>query len=236
MIYFYNYDCVINNSNFDKNVKNLQKYDRLQNTKFWKKKNNMLSFFKYKLPYNIYLVFEHIPFLIFSSFKNYKNHFNIFVPNFYYYGLNSFFKNEVFFNSSMLIDQSFIDCSEYQDKSINKLNFNNNDFIFKNNLILFNIYYFFFLKIRLTTYTYNFNKNYKTLESFFKNANWLERESSEMFGVNFLFKKDNRCLLLDYSKNENPLLKKYPCEGYYDIYYNYLDNKLTFLPNNLIEL
>jgi len=234
MVFFYNYSNVVDG--FDKSIKTLQKYDKIKNKKVFKNNNTSLSLYKYKTPYSIYLVFEHMSFLIFSSTKNYKNHFNIFLPNYYYYGLNSFFKNEVFFNTSMLIDQSFIDCSEYKDKSNYKLDYNNNDFILKHNLLLFNVYYFFFLKIRITTYTYNFNKNYKTLEFFFKNSNWLERESSEMFGVNFILKKDNRCLLLDYSKNENPLLKKYPCEGYYDIYYNYLDNKLSFIPNNLIEL
>ena len=237
MLFFNNYKNTLNLFNFDNKNKILKKDEKIIKKKQWKKKNNrILNNNKYKIPYNIYLIFEHMPFLIFTSLKNYNNHFNVFIPNKYYYGINALFKNEVFFNSSMLIDQSFIDCSNYKDMSLNKLDYNNINLIFKNNKLLFNIYYFFFLKIRITTYTYNFNKNYKTIEMFFKNANWLERESSEMFGINFLLKKDNRCLLLDYSKNENPLLKNFPCEGYYDIYYNYLENKLTYLNNNLIEL
>jgi NADH:ubiquinone oxidoreductase subunit C len=34
-----------------------------------------------------------------------------------------------------------------------------------------------------------------------------------MYGINFKNKSDNRSLLLDYSRNENPMLKDFPTEG-----------------------
>ena len=40
-----------------------------------------------------------------------------------------------------------------------------------------------------------------------------------MFGINFKHKKDIRKLLTDYSNFENPLLKSYPSEGFFDVFY-----------------
>jgi NADH:ubiquinone oxidoreductase subunit C len=57
-----------------------------------------------------------------------------------------------------------------------------------------------------------------------------------MFGINYTFKNDIRKLLLDYSKNENPMLKDFPCEGYSDVFYNVFEEQVTFHANDVIEL
>jgi NADH:ubiquinone oxidoreductase subunit C len=57
-----------------------------------------------------------------------------------------------------------------------------------------------------------------------------------MFGVNYAFKNDQRLLLLDYSKNETPMVKDFPVEGYTDIYYNFFEHQLTYLNNEFVEL
>lgn len=57
-----------------------------------------------------------------------------------------------------------------------------------------------------------------------------------MYGIKFNNKKDSRPLLLDYSKNEFPMLKDFPTEGINDIYYNFFENKLTFIKNEFVEL
>jgi NADH:ubiquinone oxidoreductase subunit C len=57
-----------------------------------------------------------------------------------------------------------------------------------------------------------------------------------MFGVNYTFKNDVRKLLLDYSKNENPMLKDFPCEGYSDVFYNIFEEQVIFHTNDVIEL
>jgi len=57
-----------------------------------------------------------------------------------------------------------------------------------------------------------------------------------MFGVNYAFKSDQRLLLLDYSKNETPMIKDFPTEGYTDIYYNFFEHQLTYLNNEFVEL
>src|SRR5687768_16834119 len=89
-------------------------------------------------------------------------------------------------------------------------------------IIVYNIYYFYFIKVRLTLMQY-VNKNIESIDSIYKNANWLEREVIEMFNVQYSNKKDNRSLLLDYSRNESPMLKDFPTEGYYEIYYDFFE-------------
>jgi NADH dehydrogenase (ubiquinone) Fe-S protein 3 len=65
----------------------------------------------------------------------------------------------------------------------------------------------------------------------------MEREVSEMYGLSYDNKKDVRSLLLDYSRNEFPMLKDFPTEGYNDIYYNFFENKLKYSnKNEFIEL
>jgi NADH:ubiquinone oxidoreductase subunit C len=57
-----------------------------------------------------------------------------------------------------------------------------------------------------------------------------------MFGVNYSFKLDIRKLLLDYSKNENPMLKDFPCGGYSDVFYNVFEDQVVFNNTDVIEL
>ena len=57
-----------------------------------------------------------------------------------------------------------------------------------------------------------------------------------MFGISFINKKDNRSLLLDYSRNEFPMLKDFPTEGYYEIFYDFFENRIDYFKNEFIEL
>lgn len=59
----------------------------------------------------------------------------------------------------------------------------------------------------------------KTSEHLFLNSNWSEREVSEMNNISFLFKIDNRNLLLIYGEMLNPILKKHPSIGYLEYSY-----------------
>jgi NADH-quinone oxidoreductase subunit C len=75
-----------------------------------------------------------------------------------------------------------------------------------------------------------------SVDKIYKNSSWLEREVSEMSGINYSFKKDVRKLLLDYSKNENPLLKDFPVEGFSEIFYDFFEDQTIFLDSNVVEL
>lgn len=184
---------------------------------------------KYKFPLNIFISLEKINPIIYTSEKLTPNHFVVFIENKWFQSLNIFLKNEMFYNNSTLTESSVIDTLKYNTM------FPEIDFIKRNRFIVYNIYYTYFAKIRLTIITTT-NSQITSIDKIYKNANWLERESSEMYGVHFVGKRDARPLLLDYSKNEFPMLKDFPTEGVNDIYYNFFENKLTFVKNEFIEL
>lgn len=75
-----------------------------------------------------------------------------------------------------------------------------------------------------------------SIESAYLNANWLEREVAEMYGLQFSPKADARNLLLDYTMAENPMRRSFPCVGEYEVFYNPLDEGLTYYPTNAVEL
>lgn len=85
----------------------------------------------------------------------------------------------------------------------------------------------------------NTNDNVSThtsIDTIYPNANWVERETSEMYSIAYKYKTDIRRIMLDYSKLENPLLKKFPCEGYNDLFYNIFENQVTIKQSETIEL
>jgi NADH:ubiquinone oxidoreductase subunit C len=57
-----------------------------------------------------------------------------------------------------------------------------------------------------------------------------------MFKLSFFNKIDTRRLLLDYSKQENPLLKDYPCEGFNDVFYSFFDDQVICNNSTAVEL
>jgi NADH:ubiquinone oxidoreductase subunit C len=108
-------------------------------------------------------------------------------------------------------------------------------FNYKNRFIMYNTYYIYLSKIRLTIFQ-NINKQVKSVDSIYPNASWLEREVFEMYNIQFINKKDSRSLLLDYSRNEFPMLKDFPTEGFYEIYFDFFENKVNYIKNEFIEL
>lgn len=86
--------------------------------------------------------------------------------------------------------------------------------------------------------TYNNNRLYKikSLDKIYKSASWLEREVGEMFRITYNNKTDTRRLLLDYSKQENPLLKDYPVEGFNDVFYNFFEDQVVYTNSTVVEL
>jgi NADH dehydrogenase (ubiquinone) Fe-S protein 3 len=63
----------------------------------------------------------------------------------------------------------------------------------------------------------------KPLESItpvYPNANWLERETWDMFGVFFKNHPNLRRLLTDYGFTHHPLRKDFPVQGYTEVFYS----------------
>lgn len=186
----------------------------------------------YKFPINIFLIFEKLKLTMWTSNVLIPNHYVIFINGKHLYQLNILLRRNLFFSDSSLIDASAVDTNNF-----NAFFMKTDFFLKKNTLILYYLYYFFYLKTRITfVFLYNQYKHYSSIDKLFRNANWLEREFCEFFNV-FLFNKtDSRKLLLDYSKNENPLLKEFPVEGYSDVFYNFFDETVNFISNDVIEL
>lgn len=187
---------------------------------------------KYKNPVSIYLVFEKINPIFYTSEVLKPNHYICVVNKNWLYPIASFLKGDVFFNFSSLTEMSCIDTVKYS-QIIPNINIKNNS----ERLLTYFIYYSYFNKIRITfMYLTGFKSKISSIEKKFKNANWLEREVSEMYGLNFFFKKDTRTLLLDYSKNDHPLLKEFPSEGYSELYYDFFDTQLHYMESEPVEL
>lgn len=188
--------------------------------------------YNYKFPLNLFIILEKVNPVIYTSECLTYNHFVVFFPKEWYYTLNKILKNELFYSSCMLVDQSCVDTNFFK--------FLEDDFFSRFNrtkLMVFNIYYFYLLKLRLTfimnTESY---EHFASIDSVFKNSSWLERESSEMFCINFNQKGDIRNILLDYSRNEYPMLKEFPSEGFFDVYYDFFDDQLNFVESEFVEL
>lgn len=182
---------------------------------------------------HIYMIFENIEPLVFTHDNLTPNHYVMLFPSQEIYNLSCVFKNEVFFGFNYLTEISAIDTLKFS-KFVPDL-----EIIFKKNrILLYYIFYFYLIKLRLTIFLFsNTNlSNIVSIERNFDNAGWLEREVSEMFQINYILKKDNRNLLLDYTQNEHPMLKDFPTEGYKDLYYNFIEENLTYVDHNYIEL
>lgn len=167
--------------------------------------------------------------VLYSNDSSNKNHFIILTSKEWFYSLISFLKKEIYYHMNFLVESSVIDTLNYSDS------------IFKKNetsrLLPYYIFYYYTLKIKLTIFVNNnFYENHPSIDKIYLNASWLERENSEMYGLKFKGKWDNRCLLLDYSKNESPLLKDFPTEGFQDIFYDFFENKLMYSKHFFTEL
>lgn len=188
-----------------------------------------MLFKKYQFPINIFIVFEKINPVIYTSKTLTPNHYVCFINDKWYYGLNLFLKKELFFNFSQLTEMSCIDTLKY-NKFVPELSMIQNK-----RFLMYNIYYMYWIKIRMTLIQFNTNE-IESIDYIYRNASWLEREVGEMYNIKFKNKKDNRSLLLDYSRNEYPMLKDFPTEGYYEIYFDFFENKLQYIKNEFIEL
>jgi NADH/F420H2 dehydrogenase subunit C len=66
----------------------------------------------------------------------------------------------------------------------------------------------------------------------YENANWLEREIWDMFGIFFFNHSDLRRILTDYGFKGFPLRKDFPLTGFREIYFN--ENKKRLIYKKLI--
>ena len=103
-------------------------------------------------------------------------------------------------------------------------------------LIIYNFINYLTNNRLLFVFFFNSTNKLFTLENFFLNSNWVERELIEFLGIEFMFKKDTRNLLLDYTFSGNPLLKTFPTEGYEELYFNFNTYSLSYISSEFVEL
>lgn len=74
-----------------------------------------------------------------------------------------------------------------------------------------------------------------TLTQFYKNANWLEREAWDMFGIFFFGNRDLRRILTDYGFIGHPLRKDFPLTGFVEIFYSDFYKRIVYRPVELMQ-
>ena len=125
---------------------------------------------------------------------------------------------------------------EVLQNSISNNNSTNNWSKSQNTIIVYNFHSFhsqnrFFLFTQtLTSSTKSkflkINDSSDSIAELFPAANWLEREISELHGVNFSGKKDLRNLMLQYGDTTAPFQKLFPSIGVKELFYDPLKDTL----------
>lgn len=183
---------------------------------------NFKLFFKYILLNGNQVFFKYI-------FRNDKNT-NVITNQIYLYYLSLHLKLSTIFYSTQLVDLFAYDLpTNLNLPFLNKHNFskisllNNSVLVYNFHSILFQQRFFIFI---LNTPQTNINKNsinwtsLNSITELFFNANWLEREMSELHGIFFSGKKDLRNLMLQYGDTSAPLQKAFPSIGVREIFYD----------------
>lgn len=124
-------------------------------------------FKKYRFPLNLFLIFEKLNPIVYTSECLTTNHYLIFIPKEIYFAFNKVLKNELFYSSSSLIEHSAID-TKYYDSLENKFKLN-----FKGNRILtFNTLYFYTIKVKITLFiNTSLYEKIPSIELLYPNAN-----------------------------------------------------------------
>lgn len=137
------------------------------------------------------------------NIKNYSNYIKISVIDFNYNMILNL-KNLVVFKFQTLYDLTAVN---YPDL-VKSLELN---------------YFFWSYKLSYRyTLKYFLNKEdlVLSLMQIYPNANWLEREVWDLFGIKFIYHQDLRRILTDYGFVGHPLLKLFPLTGFSELRYD----------------
>jgi len=194
---------------------------------------------------NFKLYFKYILFHSNQLFLKYliRNDKNIcfFLPqkNFYFLALH--LKLSSVFYSTQLSDIFSYELPTSNNCLINTQNSNN--LSLSNQLLVYNFHsilnqerFFIFVLNNpslLVTKNSCINAPLNSISELFLNANWLEREVSELHNFFFSGKKDLRNLLLQYGDTSAPMQKSFPSVGTREIFYDSVTDSLIQTPVSL---
>jgi NADH-quinone oxidoreductase subunit C len=163
-----------------------------------------------------------------------SNHYVVQIEQKFLNAFSKIIKREMNSALSFLVEQSAVDAANYKtDCELLKMSKKENP----NTKLYFNMFYSYANKTRITVFVNTDSEGaIVSLQNTFENANWLERETSEMLELFFKKKPDIRNLMLDYPKIEFPMLKEFPVEGHQDIYYNVFEDAVQYVRNEYVEI
>ena len=74
-----------------------------------------------------------------------------------------------------------------------------------------------------------------SITNIFLGANWMERETLDMFGIYFYNHPDLRRILTDYGFEGFPLLKNWPLSGYMEVRYDDIQKRVIYEPIEITQ-
>jgi NADH:ubiquinone oxidoreductase subunit C len=172
------------------------------------------------------LLFKNNYLLIENKDNNYKNN-SILISNKVLYYVTLHLRLSTMLYSTQLVD---IFSYELPNNTRSDLNKNNSTIVVYNfNSFLNQDRFFIFcsnIKNSQVSKSLESNVTLNSISEVFSSANWLERENSELHGVNFSGKKDLRNLLLQYGDNSYPFQKSFPSIGLKEMFFNPIKDSL----------
>jgi len=160
-------------------------------------------------------------------FKNKNKNIVLYANNLFFYYLMLHFKLSTNFYSTQLVDifsyEIPLNKNLNSNKDFKKALTNTSLIVYQFHSILNNQRFFLFIDNSNFFLNKNFYLNYffiNSITELFLNANWLEREVSELHGIFFFNKKDVRNLLLQYGDTTAPMKKSFPSIGLREVFYD----------------
>jgi NADH dehydrogenase (ubiquinone) Fe-S protein 3 len=89
-------------------------------------------------------------------------------------------------------------------------------------------------RLRVKTYADEVNQ-VPSITSIYPAANWMERETYDMYGVVFGGHPDLRRILTDYGFEGHPLRKDFPLSGYYEVRYDEEQKRIVTEPVEMAQ-